>query len=208
MKAHLTRRIPIRVAMGVVLAMLALGFLGVVGMRFLAVETASADPAKPNPGHSWTEVEVPAGTWTGLDADKVDGMNASDLTRKLQCPPRRVPVDVGGAPWGGEYTLYMWCSAFSDSVQLFQTRICADGDCRYLSCNDHDLIGDDLCQGGDDDWGCKPFCEELGFLGGGERISSLQAGYTYQWVVADMRWGKVTQLNGAAANACTCYPSP
>jgi hypothetical protein len=30
----------------------------------------------PNPGHSYTEIELPAGTWTGLDADKLDGMHA------------------------------------------------------------------------------------------------------------------------------------
>jgi hypothetical protein len=36
-----------------------------------------ADPAKPNPGHSYTEVELPVGIWTGLDADTLDGKHAS-----------------------------------------------------------------------------------------------------------------------------------
>ena len=62
-----------------VLGALAVGILSPPSVGSLTAGTASADPAVPNPGHSWTEVEIPAGTWTGLDADKLDGVDASQL---------------------------------------------------------------------------------------------------------------------------------
>ena len=79
MKAHLTRRIPVAVAMGLAVAMLALGFVAALGARSLVAGTASASPAAPNPGHSYDQIELPPGTWPELDADRVDGYEASQL---------------------------------------------------------------------------------------------------------------------------------
>jgi len=79
MKTYLSRRIPVVIAAGLALAMLALGFLAALGLRSLA-GTASADPAAPNPGHSYNQIELPAGTWTGMDADKVDGLDSTALS--------------------------------------------------------------------------------------------------------------------------------
>ena len=61
MRSHLTRRIPLPVRVVVALAVLAFGFLAFVGLRSLA-GTASADPAAPNPGHSWSQIGDLPGT--------------------------------------------------------------------------------------------------------------------------------------------------
>lgn len=55
------------------------GVFFALGVRSLVTGTASAQPAVPNPGHSWTEIELPAGTWTGLDADTLDGLNSNEI---------------------------------------------------------------------------------------------------------------------------------
>lgn len=58
MKAHLMRRIPTAVAMGLAVATLALVFLAAIGVRSLVVRTASASPGAPTPvGHEWSQVE-------------------------------------------------------------------------------------------------------------------------------------------------------
>jgi hypothetical protein len=59
--------------------MLAMVFLAALGLRSLVAGTASAQPSIPNPGHEWSAIALPAGTWPGLDADKVDGLHAADL---------------------------------------------------------------------------------------------------------------------------------
>jgi len=64
----------------VVLGAFAAGILFAPSARSLPAGTASANPSVPNPGHPYTEIELPAGTWTGLDADKVDGLHASELS--------------------------------------------------------------------------------------------------------------------------------
>jgi hypothetical protein len=63
-----------------VLGALAVGILSTLSARSLVVDTASAQPSVPNPGHSYQEVGLPEGTWPNLDADRLDGLDASDLT--------------------------------------------------------------------------------------------------------------------------------
>jgi len=74
MKTYLSRRIPVVVAAGLALAMLALGFLAALGVRSLVTGTASASPAAPNPGHEWSQVEghgIDGSTyWLGTTADQ------------------------------------------------------------------------------------------------------------------------------------------
>lgn len=48
---------------------------GVVGSQL----GASASPDPPNPGHDWSAIGLPEGTWPDLDADRVDGLEAADL---------------------------------------------------------------------------------------------------------------------------------
>jgi len=88
MKTHLSRRIPVVVAAGLALAMLALGFLAALGVRSLVAGTASASPAAPNPGHEWSQVEghgIDGSTyWLGTTADqalelRVNGQRAVRL---------------------------------------------------------------------------------------------------------------------------------
>lgn len=88
MKTHLARRIPVAAAMGLAVAMLALGFLAALGVRSLVVPTASAEPQVPNPGHSWSEIgDLPGEMWhsendgsgSGLDADTLDGLNSNEI---------------------------------------------------------------------------------------------------------------------------------
>ena len=79
-----------------VLGALAAGILSAPSVGSLPAGTASADPAVPNPGHSWTEVEIPAGTWTGLNADKLDGLHASQLDVPSRPGFSLITVDSAG----------------------------------------------------------------------------------------------------------------
>ncbi|MEA3295764.1 MAG: hypothetical protein U9Q27_01305, partial [Patescibacteria group bacterium] len=47
------------------------------GCVFTAIQLTSA--VTPNPGHSYSDIELPVGVWIGLDADTVDGYEAADL---------------------------------------------------------------------------------------------------------------------------------
>jgi len=94
MKTHLSRRIPMVVAAGLALAVLALGFLAALGVRSL-VGTASADPAAPNPGHEWSQVEghgIDGSTyWLGTTADQALELRVSG-GRALRLEPSSDPV--------------------------------------------------------------------------------------------------------------------
>lgn len=83
------KRIPLFVtALAIVLA-LAAGFFVALGIRSVVAEPDSAPAAAPpNPGHSWSEIgDLPGTMWhsnndgdgSGLDADTVDGLHASEL---------------------------------------------------------------------------------------------------------------------------------
>ena len=50
-----------------------------LGVKSVFTSTASAQLSAPNPGHGYDQIGLPAGTWPGLDADKVDGLDASEL---------------------------------------------------------------------------------------------------------------------------------
>lgn len=76
MKVHIGRRLFVAAAVLGGLAVLAAGFFVAVGVRSVVAEPNSAPLAvKPNPGHEWSEIGLPPGVWSGLDADTVDGMD-------------------------------------------------------------------------------------------------------------------------------------
>jgi len=65
-------------------AALAVGFFAVLGVRSGVAGPDPAPPAAPpNPGHSYSQVELPASTWSGLDADLLDGLQASEIMGRL-----------------------------------------------------------------------------------------------------------------------------
>jgi hypothetical protein len=97
MKAHLLRRTRAAAAWGVAVAIVVLAFVGAQGARSLVADKASADPSVPNPGHSYTQIELPSGTWSGLDADKVDGLDASQIMGRAVFS--RTRLDTGSAGW-------------------------------------------------------------------------------------------------------------
>ena len=73
------KSVGVLVILVMVLGALAAGILSPPSVGSLTAGTASADPAVPNPGHHYSEIELPPGTWSGLDADKVDGLDASQI---------------------------------------------------------------------------------------------------------------------------------
>jgi hypothetical protein len=117
MKTYLSRLIPVVVAAGLALAMLALGFLAALGVRSLVAGTASASPAAPNPGHEWSQVEGhgvdPDGRWLGTTTDqplelRVNGERALRLEPNASSPNliggysgNSVTDGAGGATIGG-----------------------------------------------------------------------------------------------------------
>ena len=90
------KSVSVLVILVMVLGALAAGILSPPSVGSLTAGTASADPAVPNPGHSWTEVEIPAGTWTGLNADKLDGLDASQLDVPSRPGFSLTTLDSGG----------------------------------------------------------------------------------------------------------------
>jgi len=73
------KSVRVLVILVMVMGALAVGILSPPSVPSLSTGTASADPAVPNPGHPYDDIELPGGTWTGLDADKLDGLDASQL---------------------------------------------------------------------------------------------------------------------------------
>ena len=85
------------------LAFFLVGLVVVIGVG-LAVA------AVPDPGHSYSQIELPAGAWTGLNADKVDGFDGSQLCKSdgTNCP---AAVHVSGG-------LYGWCREYYRGTSL------------------------------------------------------------------------------------------
>jgi len=106
------KSVGVLVILVMVLGALAAGILSAPSVR-LPAGTASADPAVPNPGHSYTEIEVPAGTWTGLDADKVDGLDGSQLD-----VPSRPGFSLTTLDSGGDVGIYTSVAVGADGLGL------------------------------------------------------------------------------------------
>jgi hypothetical protein len=74
------RRLLVAAALLAAVAVFALGFFVALGVRSVVAGPESAPAAAPpNPGHTYDQVELPVGTWTGLDADMLDGLHASEI---------------------------------------------------------------------------------------------------------------------------------
>lgn len=90
MKTHLTRRIPLAVAVCLALAALALGF------------PASASPGAPNPGHLWTELENHGTSGSPVDTYYLGTMGSEalelrvDNVRALRLEPDATSPNVIG----------------------------------------------------------------------------------------------------------------
>ena len=92
MNLHLDKRLFVVAVLGA-LAVFAMGFFVALGVRSVVAGPDSAPAAAvPNPGHTYDQIELPAGTWSGLDADTVDGMhvgkaysNAADIDPIVTC---------------------------------------------------------------------------------------------------------------------------
>jgi hypothetical protein len=78
MNSALRKRLFVAAAVLGTLSVFAAAFFVAPAVRSV-VAGPGASPDGPNPGHPWEQIELPPGTWPGLDADTVDGMNASEL---------------------------------------------------------------------------------------------------------------------------------
>ncbi len=88
------KRIPALMTVLAILAALAVGFFVALGVRsVIAGPDAAPSAAPPNPGHSWSQIgDLPGtmwhsnndGTGSGLDADTVDGAQASALEESAE----------------------------------------------------------------------------------------------------------------------------
>jgi len=88
MKIHMSKRLFLPAAVLGALAVFAIGFFVALGVRSVVAGPDSAPAAAvPNPGHSYDQIELPAGTWPGLDADTLDGMDTGAQTRYYSIAP-------------------------------------------------------------------------------------------------------------------------
>ena len=94
MNIHVRKRLYVAALVGAV-ALFAAAFFVALGLRSVVAGPDSAPAAAPpNPGHSWSEIgDLPGTMWhsnndgsgSGLDADLVDGMDASEIQGILTC---------------------------------------------------------------------------------------------------------------------------
>ncbi len=100
MKTHLTKPAPLAATIAVAMAMLALGFLAALGARSLVVETASASPDAPNPGHAWTELEDHgidgSDYWLGTTVDQALELRVNGSQGLRLEPDPTSPNVIGG----------------------------------------------------------------------------------------------------------------
>lgn len=83
---HFTeKRMPLLATGVAVLAALAVGFFVAFGVRSVVADPDSAPSAAlTNPGHAYNQIELPIGTWPLLDADLLDGAEASALEESTE----------------------------------------------------------------------------------------------------------------------------
>jgi hypothetical protein len=112
------------VAVGV-LVVFTVGAFFALGVKSVFTSTASAQLSIPNPGHNYDQIALPEGTWPGLDADKTDGLHASDIVtagagvcytnwNSADCAPGWTAVSTGE-----------WTVLFSTTVGWSGSFICA-----------------------------------------------------------------------------------
>lgn len=119
MKLHVGRRPFLVAAVLGVAAVFAIALFVALEVRS-AVAGPGADPAKPNPGHSYTEVELPVGTWTGLNADTLDGKHASQSGTNY-VPYADASGNVGIGTTGPEKLLHITHYGGDPGVRLENT---------------------------------------------------------------------------------------
>lgn len=80
MNIHVGKRVLVVAAVLGAVAIFATGFFVALGVRSVVAGPDSAPLAQlPNPGHTYDQIELPPGTWTGLDADTLDGLNSDEI---------------------------------------------------------------------------------------------------------------------------------
>jgi hypothetical protein len=80
MKIHISGRLFLLAAVLGVLAVFAAVFFVALSLRSVVAGPDAAPAAAPtphNPGHPYDQIDLPEGTWPGLDADMLDGQDAS-----------------------------------------------------------------------------------------------------------------------------------
>jgi len=132
--------------LGIVSVGLALVVGIVVGAAIGNPFGVSAQPPVPNPGHEWSAIGLPEGTWPGLDADMVDGQHVPDIVGNRALvegqPFRLIDTSDGSviatypsvsktvglscdgklaALWGGEYGKLRFVETGSGSVLTAST---------------------------------------------------------------------------------------
>ncbi|UCH87531.1 MAG: hypothetical protein JSU97_03885, partial [Dehalococcoidia bacterium] len=84
MKIQMSRRLFLPAAvLGGVAVFAAVFLVGLTVRSVVAGPDSGPATAPPNPGHTYAQIELPAGTWPGLDADTVDGLHANEIVRRL-----------------------------------------------------------------------------------------------------------------------------
>lgn len=85
MNFHVGKRLFVAAAVFGAVAVFAMGFFVALGVRSVVAGPDSAPAAAPpNPGHTYDQIELPVGTWPGLDADTVDGAEAAALEESAE----------------------------------------------------------------------------------------------------------------------------
>jgi len=80
MNGYISKRLFVVAAVLGAVAVFAMGFFVALGIRSVVAGPDSAPLAQaPNPGHSYDQIELPVGTWSGLDADTLDGLQSTEI---------------------------------------------------------------------------------------------------------------------------------
>jgi len=78
MSTHVDKRLYVAAAVLGAVAIFATGFFVALGVRSVVAGPGSAPAAQVPPvSHTYDQIELPAGTWTGLDADTLDELDSS-----------------------------------------------------------------------------------------------------------------------------------
>ena len=128
MNIHMSKRLFVAAAVLGALAVFAAVFFVALAMRSAVAGPDSAPAgAPPNPGHTYDQIELPAGTWTGLDADLLDGLHASEIMGRPGFS--RTTVDSAG-----EVGLHTSVTVGADGLPVISHYDWTNGDLKVAHC--------------------------------------------------------------------------